>query len=60
MRNKQYENLPEHDQRLIEEAHKKRWEEIDEDEAWTDEARNVLHEICADKYHREEFRNGIL
>lgn len=57
---KQYSHLPEHDRRLIEKARNQRWEEIDEDEAWTDEARQALHEICARKYHREEFRNGTL
>ena len=60
MRNKQYSHLPEHDQQLIKKAHDQRWEEIEEDEAWTDEAREILHDMCARKYHREEFRNGIL
>ena len=60
MSDKQYRHLPEHDQKLIEKAQNQRWEQIDEDEAWTEEARLVLHRICADKYHREEYLNGIL
>lgn len=49
-----------HDERLVQEAIYKRWEEIDEDEAETEEGRQKLHEIVARKYHHEEFLNGTL
>lgn len=55
-----FKMLPEHDQRLIEEAQCQRWEEIDEDAAETEEARQVLHDIAIRKYHRDEYCQGII
>lgn len=54
------DHLPEHDQELIRRARGQRREQIEEDEAWTDEARQILHDMISDKYHQEEYRNGIL
>jgi len=49
-----------HDKRLVQEAMYKRWEEIDEDEAETEEGRQKLHEIAVRKYHQDEYLHGIL
>lgn len=49
-----------HDERLVQEAMYKRWEEIDEDEAETEEGRQKLHEIAVRKYHQDEYLHGIL
>lgn len=60
MFNQQYNHLPEQDQKLIEQAGHQRWEEIDEDAAETEEARQVLHDIAIRKYHRDEYCQGII
>ena len=60
MNNQQYMRLPEHDQELIRKARDQRWEEIEEDAAETAEARQILHDIAVRKYHREEYRLGVL
>lgn len=52
--------MNDHDKRLVQQAIYKRWEEIDEDEAETEEGRRKLHEIAVRKYHQDEFRLGIL
>ena len=52
--------MNEHDKRLVQEAMYKRWEEIDEDEAETEERRQKLHEIAVRKYHQDEYLHGIL
>ena len=54
------EHLPEHDQELIKKARSQRWEQIEEDDAWTEDARQILHDMISDKYHQEEYRNGLL
>lgn len=56
-----YEDLPEHDKRLIEQAHtERRWENIDEDAAITEEARKTLHDIAVHMWHMEEARLGMI
>ena len=52
--------IPEHDQELINKARSQRWEEIDEDAAETEDARTILHDIIIHKYHREEYRFGVI
>lgn len=52
--------MNDHDKALIEQARRKRWEDIDENEAETADGKRRLHRIIMGKYHREEWRNGML
>ena len=49
--------MTEHDQQLIEQARKSRWEDIDEDAAETKEGRDELRRIIMRKYHKDELRS---
>lgn len=60
MNHQQDKPLPEHDQELIRKARGQRWEEINEDAAETEDARQILHDIAIQKYHREEYLLGVL
>jgi hypothetical protein len=53
-------HLPLHDRRLIDEAHRQRWEDIDADAAETAEGREVLGAIRSRKYHYDEARCGMI
>ena len=48
------------DKEAIEKAKAARWEDIDEDWAETDAGRYELHDIIMRKYHRDEYRAGML
>ena len=52
--------MTEKDKALIEKAKRSYWAEIEPDEADTVEARDILHRIAVDGYHREEFKAGML
>lgn len=54
------QHLPEHDRKLIDAAHRQRWEEIDEDAAETEEGKYVLHEIAIRKYHLDEAKHDMI
>lgn len=60
MNHQQEKPLPEHDQELIREARSQRWEDIDDEAAYTEEAREILRDMIASKYHREEYKQGII
>lgn len=52
--------MTEKDKKLIEDARHLSWDRIDEDEAETEEGREILHKMIMDDYHREEALAGIL
>ena len=52
--------MTERDKALIEKARNQYWAEIEPDEADTEEARQILHRIAVDGYHREEYQAGLL
>lgn len=52
--------MTEHDKRLLEEARHLRWEDIDESKAETEEGREELHRIIMSKYHRDEYKAGMI
>jgi len=52
--------MTKHDEILIQQAHNKPWEDINEDEAETTEGKETLHRIIINKYHLEEYKCGIL
>ncbi len=51
--------MTERDKKLIEEAKHLIWEQIDEDAADTEEARQILHEMYIRGYHYDEWRCGM-
>lgn len=53
------EKMTDRDKRLVEEARKKRWEDIDLWEAESKEGRSALNDISSFKYHRDEYRCGL-
>lgn len=55
-----YSHLPQEDQKLIEAAKHKVWWEINPEEAKSEEAKSILHNIAVREYHRDERRAGIL
>lgn len=55
-----YNDLPEHDKALIESANRKRWEDIDEDEAISIEGKQILHDMAIRGMHMSELKEGIL
>lgn len=52
--------MTEKDKQLIEKARRSYWADINEDEADTEEAREILHRIAVDRYHYEEYKCGML
>ncbi len=52
--------LTEHDKQLVESSRHMRWEDIDPDAAETEEGRETLRGMIARKYHREEYRMGVI
>ena len=52
--------LTQHDKELIAKARRMRWEDINEDEAETQEGWQELHDIAVSKYHDDEFLAGML
>lgn len=52
--------LTEKDKAAIAKAKSQPWEEIDEDSAETEIGKRWVHDIASSKYHREEFRTGML
>lgn len=52
--------MTDHDKALVERAKHLRWEEIEEDEAETEEGKQALHDIAVRKYHYDEYKAGIL
>ena len=52
--------MTENDKILIDNARHMRWEDIDESAAETPEGRAALHSICMRKYHRDEYKCGML
>lgn len=57
----EYKDLPEHDKKLIAKAlTERRWEDIDEDAAITEEGKKILHNIAVHAWHMEEGRLGMI
>jgi len=52
--------MTDHDKALVEKAKTQRWEDIEEDEAETEEGRKALHDIAIRKYHYDEYKAGML
>lgn len=51
--------LPERDKELIRKANDQRWEDIEVEEAESEEARKILYDIAITKYHLDEFECGM-
>lgn len=52
--------MTEHDKALVEKARGMCWEDINEEDAETEEGRAELHRIIMRKYHYDEWKAGML
>ena len=52
--------MTEHDKALVEQARHMRWEDINEDDAETEEGKKALHDIAVRGYHYDEWKAGML
>ncbi|MBO4718991.1 MAG: hypothetical protein J5658_03855 [Prevotella sp.] len=51
--------VPEYDKELIRKANNQCWEDIEPDDAISEQGRIILHDIAVSKYHRDECSCGM-
>lgn len=52
----QFNQLSEHDRRILSECLNRRWEDMDTSEPISDEAQQLLHRYTVYAYHQDEMR----